>query len=97
MQQESEAPFYTIESAQEYLMLLSQTIAEARSAVTTDIVTQGAAANSRHHQALLIVSYSLEKLGWHITASRRILNDLRTLRILLHQERVPTLNSEIAA
>jgi hypothetical protein len=35
----------------------------------------------------LLVSYNLAKLNLHITSSRRILNDLRTLRRLLLKER----------
>jgi len=38
-------------------------------------------------EALLLVSYSLAKLNLHITASRRLLNNLRTLRRLLLAER----------
>jgi len=38
-------------------------------------------------QALRLVLYKLEKLEQHIRASRRLLNDLRTLRRLLLDER----------
>jgi len=41
----------------------------------------------RRKEALLLVSYSLAKLNLHITASRRLLNNLRTLRRLLLAER----------
>ena len=41
----------------------------------------------RRKEALLLVSYNLAKLNLHITTSRRILNDLRTLRRLLLAER----------
>ena len=41
----------------------------------------------RRKEALLLVSYNLAKLNLHITSSRRILNDLRTLRRLLLAER----------
>jgi hypothetical protein len=36
---------------------------------------------------LQLVNYKLDKLSSHIAASRRILNDLRTLRRLLLEER----------
>jgi hypothetical protein len=39
-------------------------------------------------QALQLVSFNLHKLEKHIRKSRRILNDLRILRRLLHQERL---------
>jgi hypothetical protein len=41
----------------------------------------------RRKEALLLVNYSLAKLNMHITASRRLLNNLRTLRRLLLAER----------
>ena len=42
---------------------------------------------NRRKQGLLLVSYNLAKLETHMTASRRILNDLRTLRRVLMSER----------
>jgi hypothetical protein len=48
----------------------------------------------RRKEALLLVSYNLAKLNLHITASRRILNDLRTLRRLLLAERGIVLDGE---
>ena len=41
----------------------------------------------RRKQGLLLVSYNLAKLEGHMTTSRRILNDLRTLRRVLMSER----------
>jgi hypothetical protein len=41
------------------------------------------------------VSYNLAKLNLHITTSRRILNDLRSLRRLLLAERNPQPEEEI--
>jgi hypothetical protein len=42
---------------------------------------------NRRKQGLLLVSFNLAKLESHMTASRRILNDLRTLRRVLLSER----------
>lgn len=41
----------------------------------------------RHRNALRLVAYKLTQLRAHVTASSRILNDLRTLRRLLLSER----------
>jgi hypothetical protein len=38
-------------------------------------------------EAIQLVAYKLDRLAWHIDGSRRILNDLRTLRRLLLGER----------
>jgi hypothetical protein len=82
-----ETPFDSIEGSQEYVSLLAEAIEEARRDVDADIavaLTEGA---DRRREALQLVSYNLAKLTLHITTSRRILNDLRTLRRLLLAER----------
>ena len=85
----SEIPFHSIESAQEYLLLLSEAIEESR----RDVEELGAADSAhaeRRQAALQIVAYNLKKLAFYVTTSRRILNDLRTLRRLLWDERDPS-------
>ena len=87
MSYDPETPFDSIEGSQEYVALLAEAIAEAREEVDADIaqaITDGA---ERRKDALQLVSYNLAKLSLHITTSRRILNDLRTLRRLLLAER----------
>lgn len=86
MESKSRPAFESIESAQEYLVLLNQTVIEAREDTEADIDRE-ADPSVRHVQALRMVSYNLEKLDRHLKVSRRILNDLRTLRRLLHGER----------
>jgi hypothetical protein len=88
MNYEQGDPFDSIESAREFIELLAEAIQEARQEVETDITRAGTAGEDRRKQALQLVSYILSRLSVHITTSRRILNDLRTLRRLLLQERV---------
>lgn len=78
-------PFCTIESAQEYMALLADTIVEASNDIEGQITAT--AHSSRHTDALRIALYNLHKLDRHIRVSRRALNDLRTLRRLIGQER----------
>jgi len=87
MNTETVSPFETIESAQEYIALLIQAISESQEAVAADIRTQGASASPRHLEALHLIVYNLNKLSVHVKRGHRILNDLRTLRRLLHSER----------
>lgn len=87
MKYESGAPFESIENAQEYLRLLDEVILEAREAVEADVRGKAHSGPPRRVEALRLVLYSLEKLAHHIKCSRRILNDLRTLRRLIQQER----------
>ncbi len=87
MSQEPKTPFDSIEGSYEYVALLAEEIAEARKEVEADIAVAEAQSAGRTKQALLLVSYNLTRLESHITSSRRILNDLRTLRRLLLDER----------
>ncbi len=79
-----ENPFDNLESAQQFVELLCEAVEEAR----RDIEREAAEPQSeRRLQALQLVSYNLAKLATHMGTSRRILNDLRTLRRLFFQER----------
>lgn len=82
-----ETPFDSIESSHEYVKLLSEVVEEARREVDQDIAVAIEEDAERRRQALQLVAYNLAKLSQHIHASRRILNDLRTLRRLLLAER----------
>jgi len=82
-----ETPFDSIEGSQEYVTLLAEAIEEARKDVDADIALAQDEGADRRKDALQLVSYNLAKLTLHITTSRRILNDLRTLRRLLLAER----------
>lgn len=84
----SETPFDNIESSHEYVSLLAEAIAEAMADVEADIALAGREGAARRAQALQLVHFNLNKLNISMTSSRRVLNDLRTLRRLLLDERV---------
>ena len=83
----SETPFDNIESSHEYVSLLAEAIQQALAEVEADIALAGADGATRRKEALQIVHFNLTKLTGHMTSSRSILNDLRTLRRLLLDER----------
>ena len=87
MSYDPETPFDSIEGSQEYVALLAEAIEEARRDVDADIAVAISEGADRRREALQLVGYNLAKLTLHITTSRRILNDLRTLRRLLLAER----------
>jgi len=87
---ESHTPFESIEGAQEYLKLLHVTVAEARRDVESDVCSQHAVESQRRLEALRLVLYKLEQLEKHLKTSHRLLNDLRTLRRLILDERTGT-------
>jgi hypothetical protein len=84
---EPETPFDSIESAQQFVELLCEAIEEARREIDEEIARTTAPGDERRKQALQLVAYNLAKLAMHMGTSRRILNDLRTLRRLLLNER----------
>ncbi len=79
--------FDSIESAQDFVQLLSETIAEAKKEVDSDVEAALDSQSSRRLEAFRMVSYNLEKLAVHMKKSCRILNDLRSLRRLLLEQR----------
>ena len=84
---QAETPFDSIEGSHEYVALLAEALDEARRDVEAEMAAAERERADRRKEALLLVSYNLAKLHLHITTSRRILNDLRTLRRLLLAER----------
>ena len=87
MSYKAETPFDSIEGSHEYVRMLSEAVDEARRDVEEEVASAEQDRADRRKEALLLVSYNLAKLNLHITSSRRILNDLRTLRRLLLAER----------
>ena len=87
MSRRSETPFDNIEGSHDYVSLLAEAVQQAVVDVESDIATADADAAARRKQALQLVHYNLKRLEAHVTSSRRILNDLRTLRRLLLEER----------
>jgi formiminotetrahydrofolate cyclodeaminase len=84
-----QTPFDSVENAHQYVQLLVEAIAEAKSEIVTDLGAATQAQLERRAQALQIVQFKLDKLEKHLQISSRLLNDLRTLRRLLLEERAP--------
>ena len=81
------APFDSIEGAFEYVGLLADAITDSEAAIQQDLTEARGQGAVRRVEALHIVAFKLERLRGHVTSSRRLLNDLRTLRRLLLRER----------
>ena len=80
-------PFDSIESAHEFVELFVKAALESKRDIDTDIEREKGSNAPRRLEALQIVAYKLEALELYRTKSRRILNDLRSLRRLLFDER----------
>jgi formiminotetrahydrofolate cyclodeaminase len=87
MRSQPETPFDSVENAHEYLRLLLEAVTEARTEIASDLAAASQASTDRRQEALRLVQYKLERLEQHLHSSSRVLNDLRTLRRLLFDER----------
>jgi hypothetical protein len=90
MRPQIEDQFETLESAHEFVALLAETVADAKRELESDVQRESASNASRRLDALQIALYGLGKLELHVSRTKRILNDLRTLRRLLFEERGTT-------
>jgi hypothetical protein len=94
MSRRIERPFDSIENAQQYIRLLGETIAEAMGDIDDEIILATQQMSDRRVETLRVVQYNLEKLQRSLSASGRTLNDLRSLRRLLLEER-PVTNATV--
>jgi hypothetical protein len=96
MRPRMEDQFENLESAHEFVALLAETVAEAKRELERDVQRESASNVSRRLDALRIALYSLGKLELHVNRTSRILNDLRTLRRLLFEERESVITTQSA-
>ncbi len=98
MKSQAEDPFGSIESAHDFMTLLAATISEAKAELQMDVDRESTSGDlSRRVDALRVALYKVEKLEFHLNRSSRILNDLRTLRRLLFEERAVATRPEARA
>jgi hypothetical protein len=83
-----QTPFDTVENAHQYVRLLAEAILEAKGEIAADLAASTTAKSDRRTQALQIVQFKLDKLEQHLRTSSRLLNDLRSLRRLMLDERL---------
>jgi hypothetical protein len=79
--------FESLESAYDFVALLADTVTEAKRELESDVKRESTSNSSRRLDALRIAQYNVGKLELHVNRTKRILNDLRTLRRLLFEER----------
>jgi hypothetical protein len=80
----NDAPFSTIENAHEFLGFLSEAIEQAVGEVHKELADCVDERGERRADAWRVVLHTTTKLSSHVATSRRLLNDLRMLRNLLH-------------
>lgn len=85
--QRADALFDTIESAYKYVLLLVEVVSDVRNDLEKEVSCEQATHFRRKLGAVRLALYNLDKLQLHMRAGSRILNDLRSFRRLLFDER----------
>jgi len=85
-------PFDSIESAQDYMNVLAETILDVMKELNGDQQLALQEGEARRAQAIGLAIFKLKMLSCHVHKSRRDLNDLRMLRRLILNERLTVEN-----
>jgi hypothetical protein len=83
----AQTPFDSIEGAHQYIQLLLEALSEGKREIQADLNAASKEDSDRRVEALRLVEFKLAKLEQLLHSSSRLLNDLRTLRRLLLEER----------
>jgi len=81
--------FDSIESAQEFMKVLAYTTLDSMKDLNADQLAAVQDGEPRRAQAIALAIFKMKTLNCHIHKSRIILNDLRTVRRLILNERQP--------
>jgi hypothetical protein len=84
---EIEQPFDSIESAHDFMNILADTILEAMKDLHRDQELAVRDGQQRRVDAIQLAMFKLKTLNCHVHKSRITLNDLRTIRRLILNER----------
>src|SRR5437763_12676244 len=83
----NDGPFDTIESAHDFMAVLAATAVDAIAELGRDRALALRDGDLRRAQAIDLALYKLKTLNCYVYKGRRALNDLRTLRRLILNER----------
>lgn len=81
--------FDSVESAHDFMKILADTVVDAMKELRADQLLAAQEGEERRAQALELAMFKLKMLNCHVHKSRIILNDLRTVRRLILNERTP--------
>lgn len=94
---EIEQPFDSIESAQDFMGILGETILDAMKDLRREHARALDDGEERRMRAIEIAQFKLKMLGCYVLKSRIALNDLRTIRRLILSERQPAVRAMAAS
>jgi len=84
---EIEQCFDSIESVQDFMTILADTILDSMKDLNRDRELAVQDGEDRRARAIELAQYKLKMLGCYVHKSRQALNDLRTIRRLIFSER----------
>jgi hypothetical protein len=88
MSDQIELPFDSIESAHEFMNVLALTALDVIRDLSRDSEQASRDGDQRRAQAIDLAIFKLKMLGCYVHKSKRTLNDLRTIRRLILNERL---------
>ena len=86
---EIEQPFDSIESAQDFMHVLAETVLDATKELNHEHQQALREGQERRAQAIELAIFKLKMLNCYVHKSSRALNDLRMIRRLILNERQP--------
>ena len=86
MDDAAEKQFHSIESANEFMLVLENVISDAKGELETMLDDANTAKDDRRGEALRLALFKISQLETHTGKSRRILNDLGLIRSVLVRE-----------
>ncbi len=87
-----EQPFESIESAHDFMNILAQTVLDAMPELNLELQRAVHDGDDRRAKAIELAQFKLKTLSCNVYRCRRLLNDLRTLRRLILNERLTVEN-----
>ena len=84
-----EQPFDSIESAQDFMKVLADTILDTVKDLNLEHQMAVSDGKDRRAQAIALAQFKVKMLGRYVHKSRIALNDLRMLRRVILNERLP--------
>ena len=91
-----DTPFDTIESAQDFMSVLAETVLDVMKELNREHQRALRENEERRARAIELAMFKLKMLNCYVHKSRRTLNDLRMLRRLIQNERL-TVEAAMAA
>ena len=95
MKDDTNATFGTIEGTQQFLSLLSHKIDEVLAEAQLQLASSTVLKARQRVQTWQLILYTMQKLSTHIANSRKLMEDLNTMKSLLEEKALEVSNHSL--